>query len=563
MDLIRTFLIAILAILSFQLWIAWEEDYGKSPTQIAETSATPQVSSQVNSTPPQVSDDIPRVRKPSEQATTSAPTPITTSTATSQNIVVTTDVLKVVIDSRGGDIVYAELLDFPESLGSKNNVVLMMKGDGRTYVAQSGFVGSEQSPDSLEQRVIYQSTQPSYQLQQGKDFVDAVFGWSSPEGVHYQKVFRFYRGKYSVDIQHVIQNDSPQPVEEQIFAQIKRDQFSESSSGFAMATYTGGAYGSSEVRYEKVDFDDINEKNMEIKTQGGWVGMLQHYFVTAFIPNKEKYNDLYTQKGGSGLAIIGYRSDSVAIQAGQSHQFTSVFYVGPKVQDELEKLHEDLDLVVDYGFLWWIAQPLFMLLQFYHSIVGNWGVAIILVTVTVKGLFYRLSAAQYRSMAKMRQVQPKLMKIRERYANDRQKLSQEMMNLYKKEKVNPLGGCLPLLIQMPVFIALYWCLMESVELRQAPFALWIQDLSIQDPYYILPVLMGLSMFFMQKLSPQAFTDPMQQRVMQIMPILMTGFFLFFPAGLVLYWVVNNCLSMLQQWYITRTVENEASQKKSG
>jgi YidC/Oxa1 family membrane protein insertase len=322
-----------------------------------------------------------------------------------------------------------------------------------------------------------------------------------------------------------------------------------------MQPFLGAATTTTEDRFKKFSFGDIADEPWKNSYQGGWIAIMQHYFLSAWIPSANQSHTYSTRQTQAGFNIAGFTSSPVIVDPGQTGSYSMNLYVGPKDQYTLAEISPHLELTVDYGWLWWIAQPLFWLLTKIQSFVGNWGVAIILLTVFVKGAFFKLSAASYRSMAKMRKVQPKMQSIREEYADDKQKQSQAMMELYKKEKINPMGGCLPILIQMPVFIALYWVLMESVELRQAPFALWINDLSVMDPYFVLPLMMGASMFFMQKLNPPP-PDPMQAKIMQWLPVIFTFFFLWFPAGLVLYWVVNNLLSMTQQFIITRAIDRE-------
>ena len=359
---------------------------------------------------------------------------------------------------------------------------------------------------------------------------------------------------------YLVENKSDSRWQANLFGQIKRDSTpapSSSDSGMGMQPFLGAAITQPDERFTKFSFEDMDEEPFKAQLPGGWIAMLQHYFLSAWIPNAEQSHNYSTRVTSSGFNIAGFTSPALNLDPGQSGQTGALFYAGPKDQYRLAEISPYLDLVVDYGWLWWIAQPLFWLLNKMFALVGNWGMAIILLTVLVKAAFFKLSATSYRSMARMRKVQPKMMDIREQYADDKQKQSQAMMELYRKEKVNPMGGCLPILVQMPVFIALYWVLMESVELRHAPFALWINDLSVMDPYFVLPILMGASMWFMQKLNPPP-TDPMQAKIMQWLPIVFTFFFLWFPAGLVLYWVVNNLLSMAQQYVITKQIENADS-----
>jgi YidC/Oxa1 family membrane protein insertase len=352
-----------------------------------------------------------------------------------------------------------------------------------------------------------------------------------------------------------------------MFAQLKRDGTPiEEGGGFGLGPrpYLGAALTTSEDRYYKLGFDDLDDldgKNYREAVEGGWIAILQHYFLSSWIGDAANTNGYYGRRHDDGTYVVGFTSPVQRVEPGQLATFRSSFYAGPKDQKTLETISPNLNLTIDYGFLWWMAVPLFYLLDWLHGFVNNWGVAIILLTVIIKAVLYPLSAASYRSMAKMRKVAPQMKRLQERYKDDRQKLSSEMMSLYKKEKANPLGGCLPILVQMPVFIALYWVLFESVELRQAPFFLWIDDLSAMDPFFVLPILMGASMFFQQTLNPPM-PDPMQARIMKMMPIMFTVLFLFFPAGLVLYWLLNNVLSMTQQWIITRQIERGSAPAKS-
>jgi YidC/Oxa1 family membrane protein insertase len=343
-----------------------------------------------------------------------------------------------------------------------------------------------------------------------------------------------------------------------MFTQIKRDRnkvLADESFSLAPDPYLGGAITTLETPYQKIEFDDLDENPLQIENNGGWVAFLQHYFLSAWVAPAEQKIRYYARPTGNDKYLFGFTGPAKVIRPGEQGLWEADFYAGPKDQLELETISEHLNLTVDYGFLWWIAVPLFKALTFFHDLVGNWGVAIILLTLAVKLALGWVSARGYRSMANMRRVAPAMKKLQERYANDREKLSKEMMALYKKEGANPLGGCLPMLAPMPIFLALYWVLLESVELRQAPFIFWIEDLAAMDPYFILPLLMGASTYLMQSLNPQV-GDPMQVKIMKMMPIMFTVLFLFFPAGLVLYWLVNNLLSIAQQTYIYKKVENE-------
>ncbi len=558
MDIKRTILIVALAIVSYVMVLKWNQDYGQAalPTQnTAASTVAPGLPDGVPAGNAGASADV-----PSANAETSAAelAPV----AVSKDLIrVKTDVLDLAIDPVGGDIVQLNLPKFPRRQDHPEiPFQLFDNGGERVYLAQSGLTGVN-GPDARPTgRPLYAADQKGYQLADGQEqlVVDLKF---SDNGVNYIKRFSFKRGEYDLTVTYLIDNQSGQAWNGNMFAQLKRDASSDPSSSTATgtATYLGAALWTASEPYKKVSMKDIDKGNLKENVSGGWVAWLQHYFVTAWIPAKSDSNVVQTRKDSQGNYIIGYTGPALSVPAGGKVETSAMLYAGPKIQSKLKELSPGLELTVDYGFLWFIAQPIFWLLQHIHSLLGNWGWSIIVLTMLIKGLFFPLSAASYRSMARMRAVAPKLAALKERFGDDRQKMSQAMMELYKKEKINPLGGCLPILVQMPVFLALYWVLLESVEMRQAPWMLWITDLSIKDPFFILPIIMGATMFIQQRLNPTP-PDPMQAKVMKMMPIIFTFFFLWFPAGLVLYWVVNNCLSIAQQWYITRSIE--AASKKA-
>ncbi|AIR88883.1 membrane protein insertase YidC [Pseudomonas cremoricolorata] len=558
MDIKRTILIVALAIVAYVLVLKWNEDYGQAalPTQHAAASndapALPDTAATGDSG---VNADVPSANAESSPAELA---PV----AVSKDLIrIKTDVLDLAINPVGGDIVQLTLPKYPRRQDHPEiPFQLFDNGSERTYVAQSGLTGANGPDRRASGRPLYAAEQRSYQLADGQEqlVVDLKF---SENGVNYIKRFTFTRGEYDLKVSYLIDNQSGQAWNGNLFAQLKRDASSDPSSSTATgtATYLGAALWTSSEPYKKVSMKDMDKANLQETVSGGWVAWLQHYFVTAWIPTKSDNNVVQTRKDSAGNYLIGYTGPAISVPAGATGEASTVLYAGPKSQEKLKALSPGLELTVDYGFLWFIAQPIFWLLQHIHSILGNWGWSIIVLTMLIKGLFFPLSAASYRSMARMRAVSPKLAALKERYGDDRQKMSQAMMELYKKEKINPLGGCLPILVQMPVFLALYWVLLESVEMRQAPWILWITDLSIKDPFFILPIIMGATMFIQQRLNPTP-PDPMQAKVMKMMPIIFTFFFLWFPAGLVLYWVVNNCLSITQQWYITRRIE--AASKKA-
>ena len=553
MDARRAIILLGIAIVSYMLVLKWSDDYNNipvassvEPVQQFSPSSVPSIAAETsgNEDAPVMSEDVPQVSA--------------VSTPSTQWIEVQTDVLNLRIDPQGGDIVYASFKKYPQSIEAKDvPFVLLEQSNMRTYVAQSGLVGK--NGIDKKGRALFSSQQNKYEMADGQDELVVKLSIQQ-DGVLINKVYKFKRNDYLVQLGYEVDNRSQQSWQANFYAQFKRDQSSDPSQmeSMGMNSYLGAAVTRPAERYFKIDFDDMDEGAFKEKVTGGWVAFLQHYFLSAWVPNTDAAHTYNVRKAGSHY-ISGYYDDALVVEAGtQGSTFTGL-YLGPKDQEKLSEIAENLDLTIDYGMLWWVAQPLFWLLTTIYSFVGNWGWSIIFLTVIVKAFFLPLSAKSYRSMANMRRVAPKLTALREQFGEDRQKLSQEMMGLYKKEKINPLGGCLPILVQMPVFIALYWVLMESVELRQAPFMLWIEDLSIKDPFFILPLIMGASMFIQMQLNP-APADPMQAKVMKLMPIIFTVFFLFFPAGLVLYWVVNNILSITQQYIITKQIENQDKEK---
>lgn len=484
---------------------------------------------------------------------TDSSTPIANTLASGAKLIgVTTDTLALKINTQGGDIVEAKLLKFDTEQGNGIPYTVMQNGNQK-YVAQSGLTGANGIDRVIKGRPIYTSPQSSYQLNGDNLTVDLTF--EDPNGLNVTKRFTFNANSYSVGIEYIINNNSANTVSVQMYGQLKQSTLTDTSSGM-LPTYRGAAFSTSEDRYEKYDFDDIAEANLNKTTPGGWVAMLEHYFVSAWVPGAKDNNQLYTSFSNNQEAVVGFKAPAITIDAGQQGSTAAIFYVGPKDQEVLEKIAPNLDLTIDYGFLFMISQPLFWLLLKIQSFVTNWGVAIIIITLIVKGGMYPLTKAQYTSMAKMRELAPKMAQLKERFGDDRQKMSQATMEMYRKEKVNPAGGCLPLLLQMPIFLALYWVFLESVELRHAPFVFWIQDLSAMDPFFVLPILMGISMYVMQKMQPMTIQDPMQQKIMQYMPVVFSIFMAWFPSGLVLYWFVSNMISIVQMKIIFSGIEKQ-------
>ena len=538
---IRMFLIIALVLLGGALYSYWEQEQGALvATQITSVSEE----NEIPSVPTSV---IPVTAIPSEPQTVSK----------SVNLIqVDTDVLHIEIDPEGGDIVFSDLKKYPKKKAGDEGVSLLDRSSTRYSVAQSGLV-SERGPDSRDHgRVVFQAKHSSYQLDSNADTLVVPLFWKSSDGIEIEKVFTLHRDKYLIDVHYLIHNQSSTDWTGHFYAQImgKPDTFQKAGGMLSMQTYTGAAFFTKDKPYKKITFDKIKEKNFEQSVSGGWAAIVEHYFLTAWVFPQDHTYQYFTRSDADGKFFIGAVGPSVTVAAHGTQETGASLYVGPEVTDTLKQISNGLDLTVDYGFLWPISQFLFWMMQNIYSLLGNWGASIIAVTILIKLVFYKLSASSYRSMAKMRKVQPKIVALKEQCGDDKQRFSQAMMELYRKEKVNPLGGCLPILVQIPVFIGLYYVLLESVELRHAPFMLWIQDLSSKDPFYVLPILMGITMLIQQKLNP-APPDPIQAKVMMIMPVVFTVLFLQFPSGLVLYWFVNNVLSILQQWIITKRVEN--------
>ena len=563
MDLQRSLLIGAIAVLSFMLlteWVAFKESSTVIPQAASRLTSNPVVDT-ANEIPDQaidhsqaLEDDIP-VAAPIS-ADQEADTPIATASSNSKHIIqVHTGTLQLAIDLNGGDIIELALSKHLEKLDDPDQPFILLEQNAqRTYVAQSGLIG----PNGIDKgkRANYTTSAKSYRLRDGDDSLQVDLQWHNEQGLNIIKRFTFARDSYVVDVDYLVTNNGPEKFQANLFGQIKRDSSkdpSASSSGMGMVPFLGAATTQPDDRFTKFSFDDMKEEPFKAALPGGWMAMIQHYFLSAWIPNPEQTHHYSTRVTKTGFNIAGFTSPVLTVEPGNEGSTGARFYAGPKDQYDLRDISPYLELSVDYGWLWWIAQPIFWLLTKIQALVINWGVAIILLTVVIKAAFFKLSAKSYQSMANMRKVQPKMADIREQYADDKQKQSQAMMELYKKEKINPMGGCLPVLVQMPVFISLYWVLMEAVDLRHAPFFLWIHDLSVMDPYFVLPLMMGASMWFMQKLNPPP-PDPMQAKIMQWMPVMFTFFFLWFPAGLVLYWVVNNLLSMTQQYVITKRIE---------
>lgn len=561
MNIQRYLLLIALFVIGYMMIYQWNQDYGQTPLtepdqvssqQVMQTADIPDMSTG------DLADDLPQAVPGTDRQVVASDA---VETASNGLISVETDSLLVRINPLGGDIVSLSLPGYPQRKDRPDlPFQLLSENAERTYVAMSGLIGSDGLDARASGRPLFTSSSSEYRLADGEQQLVVDLHYSA-EQINYVKRFTFTRGDFLVGVEYIIDNQSDRTWNGALFGQIKRDDSRDPSSTGAtgMATYLGGAYWSEDGSYTKLTVKDMQKANLSTSVEGGWLAWLQHYFVSAWIPSAEQTHKYSSRQDRQGNYILSFVSPEVRVAAGEQAVLRADFYGGPKIQSRLKEISQGLELTVDYGFLWWIAQPLFWVLSIIHSFVGNWGWSIILLTVLIKLVFFPLSATSYRSMANMRRVGPKLQALREQFGDDRQKMSQAMMELYKKEKINPLGGCLPILVQMPVFIALYWVLMESVEMRQAEWMFWITDLSLKDPYFVLPILMGASMFVQQMLNPTP-PDPMQARVMKMLPLIFTVFFLWFPSGLVLYWVVNNVLSIGQQWYITRQIEGAAAKK---
>lgn len=563
MDIQRIVLFAGLAIVSYLMVLAWNEDYNQprteQVTQVETSGSDGSVDDMVLPESASRTDDEFVTPETGELRSTSSDGE---QSVGDQFITVVTDVLELTIDRVGGNVIASSLLQYDESLDSEQPLTLLTNTQNRTYILESGLIGRN-GPDgrSAGQAPVFQAEASRFELTDGQDELIIDLKLTTDDGVDITKRYRLARDSYEIDIRYLINNQSDTDWQGNFTGKIVRDEAPDPTSQTTMGikAYLGLVISTPDDPYEKYDFSDLGKQRVNEPVTNGWLAFLQHYFITAWVPDRDKTAQFQTTRRDQ-LHVMGFVYPATAVAPGQTVEVGATAYVGPKIIDRLEALAPNLDRTVDFGWLFFISLPLFYILEWFYGLVGNWGVAIILLTVLVKAVFFHLSATSYRSMAKMRAVAPQLTRLKELYGDDRQRMSQEMMALYKREKINPLGGCLPILVQMPVFISLYWVLFESVQLRHAPFMLWINDLSQMDPYFILPILMGISMFIQMSLNPTP-PDPMQAKIMKLMPPVFTVFFLWFPAGLVLYWLVNNILSISQQWYITRKIEVEMAGKK--
>ena len=569
MDNQRLLVWAFFGFMLFLTWQTWMEDHAVRPEPAVTAAETP-------STAPAPASDAalpalqqgdgttPELQQRQPETNDVAPEP---AARTGQRISVVSDVLTLEINTLGGTIERAVLTEYPVAKDQPDVPVVLLSPERQDLgLLVSGVLFEDGREDAPTQFAQFDAPSTRYDLGSG-DELRVPLTWTNDEGHRLEKTFVFRRGSYAIDIEQRFTNDSSEPWAGGAYAQIQRRAYERERSMLDVDTYSfDGPVIFDGDKSTKLDRDDlIDDGPVEYRSAAGWIATIQHHFLTALVPpigDQDASDSRFSVRIVNDVAFASLVSPTRQVPAGEQVTFTTTAFVGPKLQAQLEEIHPRLKLTVDYGWLTVISNPLFWLLSFIYTYVANWGVAIIIVTILIKLVFYKLTEASGRSMAKMREIQPRMKALQERYKDDRQALSQAMMDLYKREKVNPAAGCLPILIQMPFFLAFYWVLLESVEMRQAPFALWITDLSSRDPFFILPLIMGAAMLLQQKLNP-APADPVQAKVMQIMPVMFTVFFAFFPSGLVLYWVTNTVLSIAQQWYINKVVHAEAVKAKGG
>jgi YidC/Oxa1 family membrane protein insertase len=543
MDTKRLVLFVVFSFSIMMLWDAWQvkDRPINADNTVSETSTAAVASADV----------IPAASSQAVVTTDSNPTQVS-----GERIKVSTDLYQAEISTLGGDLRHLTLNKHRADGKEQGRFVLMDDAaNPMFYVAQSGLIGT----DLPNHKTLFTSEANRYVMDSGADTLNVILSWLGNDGTTVEKIYTFHRDRYEIDLTHRISNASGVEMTPSVYYQITHDSESNQGSTF-MPTFTGGAYYTDADKFKKIKFSEMADTNLSLKTKDGWIGVIQHYFASAWIPQSGTPHEFYTKQLTDKLYAVGVVNPISKIAPSASTEITATLFSGPQTEADLEAAAPGLEYAVDYGWLTIIAKPLFWLLSAIYGFIGNWGVAIIVLTILLKAAFFKLSATSYRSMAHMREMAPRMQSLKEKFGDDKQKLQQAMMEMYRKEKINPLSGCLPILVQIPVFIALYWVLLGSVELRHAPFFGWITDLSAKDPYYILPILMGASMIVQTYLNP-APADPLQAKIMKIMPVVFSIFFFFFPAGLVLYWLVNNILSIAQQWYINKTIHAETLAKK--
>ena len=555
LEQLRTLLIVGMCVVLFLMWQQWRIDYGPAPVE--EPSAVRDTGGDTPAAAPSPTvDDVGMPEIPADAiADEAVPSESETGQPASRQLVkVRTNVLGVEIDLAGGNVHRLELLHYPVSVESPDSpFALLGETEPDVFLAQTGLLSAMDAPNH---RAAFRSRKHEYVLGDD-DELQVRLEWQDSGPLEVTKVYTFRYDSYLMDVSYEVRNTGGEPWTGRLYGQFLRAEVPPEGGLFRTYTYTGGVISGPEKPYEKIEFSDMAKQPLERETLGGWVAMIQHYFAGAWIPDQDATNRFYSLEPDGNRYVLGLMTPGIRVRAGESGVLHLGLYTGPKIQSRMKAAAPNLQRAVDYGWLWLIAQPLFWLLDWIHGIVGNWGWSILILTLLVKLAFFHLSAASYKSMARMRKVQPRITAIRDRYGSDKAQVNQRMMELYREEKINPLGGCLPIVVQIPVFIALYWVLLESVELRQASFIFWLDDLSVYDPYFVLPLMMGVTMFIQQKLNPSP-PDPLQARIMMALPFVFTFLFLFFPSGLVLYWFINNVLSILQQWVITRKIVGSTS-----
>ena len=549
MDYRKLVLYVALIVVALTLWNMWQREHEVKTSQAiisnTESSSVPSIISNgavVNNT------SVPSIPSHTQNNTTPS---VSIGTSQNQTIRVTTDNFDLLIDKKGGSIIKSTLLDYPEGKNKSESFVFLNEDPQSLYLIQGGLIGS-QGPDTQQGPVTYSSSNSQYSLRKESKELNVDLRWMNTKGFEFIKRYVFTRGQYDIKVQYIMKNNGQENWTVYPYAQLQRKEPPKESALFHYGLFTGAAISSPDKHYEKLSFEDMKDKPLNQNITGGWAAMIQHYFLSAWVPPENESYHYYSSRTVDDVYTIGMIGPALIVAPHQTVNTQFTLYSGPAIAENLKTVAPHLSLTIDYGWLWFISAALFWVMTFLYKFLGNWGWSIVILTLLIKLCFYHLSAKSYTSMAHMRRLQPRMQQLKERFGDDKQKMSQAIMEMYRTEKVNPLSGCLPILIQIPFFIALYYMIIESVELRQAPFMLWIQDLSVADPFYILPVIMGGLMFVQQKLNPPA-PDPMQQKIMMFLPLVFTIFFLSFPAGLVLYWITNTALSILQQWYIMQKV----------
>jgi YidC/Oxa1 family membrane protein insertase len=550
MDYRKLVLYVALVLVALTLWNMWQREHESHSVEMSAPAMGPAaVPTMTTHSAPLAGGSVPSLPSETHINTGSVKAPSAASTV--QTLTVKTDLFDLTLDKKGGSIVKSVLLDYPVGVKKSESLVLLNADPESLYLIQSGLIGPA-GPDTPQGPVTYTTSSNQYILGADSKSLNVDLQWTDSKGFTFIKRYIFTRVQYDIKVEYRIQNNSASNWTVYPYAQLQRKEPPKESALFHYGLFTGAAISSPDKHYQKLSFDDLKDASLNQNITGGWAAMIQHYFLSAWVPpNNENYH-YYSSRTADNVYTVGLMGPALIVAPHQNVSTELTLYSGPAIAKNLESVAPNLNLTIDYGWLWFISAALFWVMTFLHKFLGNWGWSIVILTLLIKLCFYHLSAKSYTSMAHMRRLQPRMQQLKERFTGDKQKLSQAIMEMYRSEKVNPLSGCLPIVIQIPFFIGLYYMIIESVELRQAPFILWIHDLSVADPFYILPVVMGGLMFLQQKLNPPA-PDPMQQKIMMFLPVIFTVFFLSFPAGLVLYWITNTALSILQQWSILQRV----------